>query len=154
MCYKVQGGLRASFLSDRLTGEYHMRTRSFLGRCIPPLLVSILICAMSIGYGLAQSSNPVAANRPKNGLFVNKAPEKQPPMEAPATSAPSDRNTADSNKPAAQPAPPIKIPPVRITIGAPNNRRTPPPTIQISPQDIAKVQKIMELINIGRKSGR
>ncbi len=131
-----------------------MTTRLFLQRLILPLLVCILICALSAGPGMAQLINPVAANKTKKGLFMNKAPEKQLPKEAPATSAPSDRNTADSNKPAAQPSPQIKIPPVRITIGAQNNRRTPPPTIQISPQDIAKVQKIMELINIGKKSGR
>jgi hypothetical protein len=127
----------------------------FLQRTIPALLAFILICAVSVGSGMAQSSPPTAANKTPKGLFLNKAPAKASPKEVPATNAASEKNSADlEKKPASQPASQIKIPPVRINIGAQDNRRTSSPTIQVSPQDIAKVQKIMEIMNIGQKSGR
>jgi hypothetical protein len=77
------------------------------------------------------------------------------PKEA-AASTPTDKNAADLDKqPAPKPEPQIKLPPVRITLGgAQNNRSTRPPTVQISPQDIAKIQKIMEIINVGQKNRR
>jgi|GEM_PF-5150983 len=131
-----------------------MIKRSFFS-AIPALLVSILICALSVGFGMAQSLDPAAANKVKKGLFLSKSPEKKAPKEVSGASAPSDKNSANANqKPAVQPASQIKLPPVRITIGAQDNRSAPPPTISVSPQDIAKVQKIMELMNIGQKSGR
>jgi hypothetical protein len=125
---------------------------SLLPRIIPALLALILICALSVGVGMAQSSNPAPANGVKKRFFVNKASAKPSPKEVPAASAPSDKNSANANrKPAVPPASQIKIPPVRITIGAQDNKRAPLPTIKISPQDIAKVQKIMNLINVGRR---
>ena len=133
-----------------------MTTRSFLQRFILCLLVCIFICAMSAGPGMAQSSASTAGNNARPGTFLQKpVPVKTVPQNVPATSAPSDQNAAKSNKQAAQPPSQIKIPPVRITIGGHRIidglllRH-----IQVSPQDIAKVQKIMELINIGQKSGR
>jgi hypothetical protein len=131
-----------------------MIRRSFFS-AIPALLVCILICAMSVGLGMAQSLPPAAANKTPKGLFLNKAPAKPTPKEVPATNADSEKNSATlEKKPVIPPASQTKTPPVRITIGAQNNRRTPSPTIQVSPQDIAKVQKIMELVNIGQKSKR
>jgi hypothetical protein len=131
-----------------------MMRRLFLQRIIPALFACALICVLSVGFGMAQSLNPTAANT-KRGLFLNKAPAKSSPKEVSAASAPSNQNVADPNKPAAQPSTQIKLPPVRITLGgAQNNKSASLPTIKVSPQDIAKVQKIMELMNIGPKTGR
>jgi hypothetical protein len=119
---------------------------------ILPIPVCIFICILSFGPVMAQSS--------PSGRFVSKsAPPKTTPKEVPkeaaASTAPAT-NAADLNKPPApQPQPQIKLPPVRITLGgAQNNRSTQPPTVQISPQDIAKIQKIVEIINGGQKNRR
>jgi hypothetical protein len=131
-----------------------MISRSFLS-AISALSFCVLISVIPVGYGMAQSSTPLAANKPQKGLFINKSvPPQTAPKDVSTTGAPSNQNAANSNQLAAQPSTQIKIPPVRITIGAQDNRRATPPTIKVSPQDIAKVQKIMELINIGQKSGR
>jgi hypothetical protein len=119
---------------------------------ILPVLVCIFICILSFGPVMAQSS--------PSGRFVSKsAPPQRTPEEVPkeaAASTPTDKNAADLDKqPAPKPEPQIKLPPVRITLGgAQNNRSTRPPTVQISPQDIAKIQKIMEIINVGQKNRR
>jgi len=118
---------------------------------ILPVLVCIFICILSFGPVMAQSS--------ASGRFVSKrVPPQEIPKEVPkeaAASAPTDKNAADLNKPPApKPEPQMKLPPVRITFGAQNNRATRPPTVQISPQPIAKIQKIMEKINTGQKNRR
>ena len=127
----------------------------FLGRIIPALFACTLICSLSVGVGMAQSLNPTAANKTKKVRFLNMAPIKSAPKETSGAGAASAKDNVNSKKkPAVQPQSQIKIPPVRITIGGQGNKRAPIPTIKVSPQDIAKVQKIMELVNIGRKSGR
>jgi len=120
---------------------------------IVPVLVCIFICILSFGPVTAQSSPPGRS-------YVSKqAPPQKPPKEVPkeaAASTPTDKNAADLNKqPAPKPEPQIKMGPVRITLGGrQNNRSTQPPGIQISPQDIAKLQKIMEIVNMGKKGPR
>ena len=121
---------------------------------IVPVLVCIFICILSFGPVMAQSSPPGRS-------FVSKQapPQKTPkevPKETPATSAPTEKVTPDPNKQSAsRPEPQIKMGPVRITLGGgQNNRGTRPPGIQISPQDIAKIQKIMEIVNMGKKGPR
>ena len=120
---------------------------------ILPVLVCMFICILSFGPVMAQSSRP-------SGSFASKyGPPQQTPKEVPkeaAASTPTDKNAADLNKqPAPKPQPQIKMGPVRITLGgAQNNRSTQPPAVQISPQDIAKIQKIMEIINMGKKRTR
>jgi hypothetical protein len=132
-----------------------MMRRFFSQRIIMGLLALILICALSVGFGMAQSSSPAPANGAKKRFFVNKAPAKSSPKEVSGASAPSAKNSENSDKKLGiQPASQIKIPPVRITIGGRDNRSVSLPPIRVSPQDIAKVQKIMELMNIGQKSGR
>lgn len=132
-----------------------MISRSFFS-AIPALSFCVLISVIPVGNGMAQSSTPLAANNPQRGLFMNKrVPPQTAPKDVPTTSAPSNQTVANSQKPAAQPPSQIKVGPVRITLGgAQDNRRAAPKNIQVSPQDIAKVQKIMELMNIGKKSGR
>lgn len=121
---------------------------------ILPVLVCIFICTLSVSLVAAQS---------RGWALHKQAPPQMAPKEVPkeipkdaAASAPIDKNTADLNKPPTpQSQPQIKLPPVRITLGgAQNNRSTRPPTVQISPQDIAKIQKIMEIINVGQNNRR
>ncbi len=119
---------------------------------ILPVLVCMLICILSFGPVMAQAS------RPSRSLASKYGPPQQTPKEVPkeaAASTPADKNAADLNKQPA-PQPQLKLPPVRITLGAPSNNRnrTRPPAVQISPQEIAKIQKIMEIINMGQKNRR
>ena len=131
-----------------------MISRSFFS-AIPALSFCVLISVIPVGYGMAQSPTPVAANKPQKGLFIDRrVPAQTAPQDVSAAGAPSNQNVANSNKPAVQPPTQNKLPPVRITLGGQQNRGATPPTIKVSPQDIAKVQKIMELMNIGQKSGR
>jgi hypothetical protein len=120
---------------------------------ILPVLVCIFICTLSFGPVMAQSSRPSPSFASKYG------PPQQRPKEVPkeaAASTPTDKNAADLNKqPASKPEPKIKVPPIRITLGGgQNNRGTRPPAVQISPQDIAKIQKKMEIVNMGKKKPR
>jgi hypothetical protein len=128
---------------------------------ILPVLVCMLICILSLGPVMAQSSRPGRTFATKYG------PPQQTPREAPkevpkeipkeaAASTPTEKNAADLNKqPASKPEPRIKMSPIRITLGGgQNNRSTRPPAVQISPQDIVKIQKIMEIINMGQKKRR
>lgn len=138
-----------------------MISRSFF-TAIPALSLCVLISVIPVAYGMAQSPTPVAANKPQKGLFIDRrVPTQTAPKDVSAAGAPSNQNVANSNKPAVQsnkpavqPSTQINLPPVRITLGGQQNRGATPPTIKVSPQDIAKVQKIMELMNIGQKSGR
>jgi hypothetical protein len=125
---------------------------------IKPVLVCIFICALSVGLVAAQSHGRAVHKQspPQKPPVVNEAP-KEAPKEAAASTAPTEKATTDSTKQSPpNPAPQIKVPPVRITLGAPSNNRntTRPPGIQISPQDAAKLKKIMELFNVGQNNRR
>jgi hypothetical protein len=116
---------------------------------ILPVLVCVFTCTLSVGLVAAQSDGRAV---------LKQAPPQMAPKELPkeaAASAPIDKNAADLNKTPA-PQPQLKLPPVRITLGAASSNRntTRPPGIQISPQDIAKIQKIMEIINVGQNNRR
>ncbi len=124
---------------------------------IKAFLVGIFICTLSVGLATAQQRGVTfkQAAPPQKPPVVRETP-KEAPKEAVASSAPTEKVTAGATgQSAPKPGPQIKISPVRITLGgAQNNRKTQPSGIQISAQDAAKLQKIIDLFNLGQNNRR
>ncbi len=135
-----------------------------------PVWVFILISAVSIEQVIAQSPGNFAVVKPQR--TVSKAPAPVKPQAVSPDNATLqkdinvDKNSAAQSIPqsapqpapqtAPQPKPGFKAGPFHITFGAPRPGPRQPQTQnnQISAQDLAKVQKILDIINMGQNKGR